>query len=460
MTPTIDNIRNNSDVGYSLLRITGRTGQTNDCSVVIVRLPKLLLTEWPSCKGYYKAVIPLQKGRNEIIVHCGLEKTKLFVTYDPEKFKSNYFIRLIYLIGKDSNGVFQAPPSQDCSPKSAVKRIRLAAQLIQTFIAQCMNDHGHSHKTFQLELDHDGQPIVHIFRSKYTIEEIYKFGNMWDDGGYIAWEHFLDELKSIHHPNTIDLVVLGDSRWDGKRAYAHSFLGGGNLCLIGSGNLYSWAPSVDKICKYWLNDEKVEEYLLDNSFFRGTYWANFATGVGSCLHELGHIFGLKHTRYGIMGKGYHNFNRYFMIKEPGFPGPIILTKEAGASFYKSTCKLLSKSPFLCNMYASNEPAKIPPALVSDLPTKLLYWSTETSDFFQRSGRIPNAWIEVRNEQLVTVYTEIQRNNEDKTIILYDPTKKYYIKLTTVKSYWSYNPKKYWKWLDCGQWQDSKFNPSL
>ena len=42
--------------------------------------------------------------------------------------------------------------------------------------------------------------------------------------------------------------------------------------------------------------------------FRGTYWANYATGLGASMHELGHCFDLAHTPKGIMGRGFDDMN--------------------------------------------------------------------------------------------------------------------------------------------------------
>ena len=48
-------------------------------------------------------------------------------------------------------------------------------------------------------------------------------------------------------------------------------------------------------------------------FFRGTYWANYATGIGAALHELGHTFDLSHTESGIMSRGFDNIHLAFVL---------------------------------------------------------------------------------------------------------------------------------------------------
>ena len=39
--------------------------------------------------------------------------------------------------------------------------------------------------------------------------------------------------------------------------------------------------------------------------------------MGAMLHEVGHAHTLTHTATGVMSRGYNNWNRTFMVKEPG-----------------------------------------------------------------------------------------------------------------------------------------------
>ena len=43
--------------------------------------------------------------------------------------------------------------------------------------------------------------------------------------------------------------------------------------------------------------------------FREYYWANYATGLGASLHELGHTFDLAHTPTGIMARGFDDLHK-------------------------------------------------------------------------------------------------------------------------------------------------------
>ncbi len=48
--------------------------------------------------------------------------------------------------------------------------------------------------------------------------------------------------------------------------------------------------------------------------FRQYHWANYSTGLGASLHELGHTFDLAHTPTGIMSRGFDDIYRTFLAQ--------------------------------------------------------------------------------------------------------------------------------------------------
>uniref|UniRef100_A0A0X3NGN1 Uncharacterized protein n=1 Tax=Schistocephalus solidus TaxID=70667 RepID=A0A0X3NGN1_SCHSO len=71
---------------------------------------------------------------------------------------------------------------------------------------------------------------------------------------------------------------------------------------------------------------------MDDSAHRWTFWANYATSLGTMLHELGHCFDLDHTPEGIMRRGGDDANLVLAFPPPGIPTaqrPQLLIPPAG-----------------------------------------------------------------------------------------------------------------------------------
>ena len=91
---------------------------------------------------------------------------------------------------------------------------------------------------------------------------------------------------------------------------------------------------------------------MSHDFFREYHWANFATGLGASLHELGHTFDLAHTPSGIMARGFDDLHKVFIIQRSG------RMSESGDSSRYSNGSLMSRS-------GSSEPETEPASTVPE-----------------------------------------------------------------------------------------------
>jgi len=91
------------------------------------------------------------------------------------------------------------------------------------------------------------------------------------------------------------------------------------------------------------------------------YWANYATGLGAALHELGHTFDLAHSPTGIMSRGFDDIHRFFTI----------VTPVASFRGMTSSCRLQrSCSPTPCS--AAESPVRRPAVCLSFILVTFLH----------------------------------------------------------------------------------------
>ena len=145
-------------------------------------------TQWPVIDGAFKAFVKLVVGEN--VINIKYQNETLTLKLFREVPNIPYFVRPVYIICSDDDGYFQGPEEEDCTIQSALDRISLGAMLIQTFTAEKMNEHQFGMKTFQLELDHNFEPMCHVFKSHLTKEKAHAMS------GNELWTHFAKELMS------------------------------------------------------------------------------------------------------------------------------------------------------------------------------------------------------------------------------------------------------------------------
>ncbi|KAK3753599.1 hypothetical protein RRG08_010018 [Elysia crispata] len=324
----VHNVSDGESLTFPLPLLVGETEGSTQDGRVTVRCstdPADVLTEWPVVEGNFKVLVRLQAGENTVTLRSGQDSLTIRLRYERPDF--GHFVRPVYVVCSDDDGSFQGPSEEDCSPESAAKRIALGAEIIQTLTAEKMHEHGFGRVTFNLETDDEDHSLCHIFHSKLRLEEAYSMT------GYELWSYFGKELMtstlfgnksrckfycfmSFTRYNLPKDAGLPKTHSDIlKHTKGHTALGGGGLALFGTGNLHTWADSVSRFSQCMTNRNRMDRRkFMDDSAYREYYWANYATGLGASLHELGHTFDLAHTPTGIMARGFDDLHKVFTVQ--------------------------------------------------------------------------------------------------------------------------------------------------
>jgi hypothetical protein len=218
-------------------------------------------------------------------------------------------VRLAYLI-----------PKNRVAKSYAAANMQYAVKQIQKFYQDQMESNGFGKKTFALELDAKGNPVVHIVKSQ-TYDDTYFWSDMWGRSlseasklGIGIWKQgeVWVVINECH-------VMSQDGAINGGTALGGGFGSGngGGVAMIGSNALALFSESNLTSAKEYAGQKNPDlgDFTLvkDKSFawFEGTTFSSVTSSyLGALAHELGHAFGLPHdfrndeNFYGnLMGNG-------------------------------------------------------------------------------------------------------------------------------------------------------------
>ncbi|AGC47044.1 hypothetical protein MYSTI_05768 [Myxococcus stipitatus DSM 14675] len=308
----VENLEAGEPLRYPLALLTGTVPtEVTEVSAGLHREP---MRAWPATGGRFKTLVRLAPGTNDVLLEAGGVLHRFPLSYAP--MTTSQAVRFVYVVAADAEGRFDAPEGEPNDLASALRRIGTGAELMQTFTAEALAAQGLGRRTFHFERDGSGAPVVTVFRSRLTTALAHQMD------GLALWRYFYGEFGSLpNRPETIDVVIMSMTHFDPvqKQVLAHTALGGGRLGLFGSGTLHTWAESLDEVAARFLDERRIDtSVLLDDSAGRGTHWANYATGLGATMHELGHCFSLHHPVHGkgVMSRDFDFINRTFMGLEP------------------------------------------------------------------------------------------------------------------------------------------------
>jgi len=267
-------------------------------------------------KGRFKALTELVPGENKLLLRSGRAEVPLTLRYKPQT--NPYVVRIIYLTDTAGDTQYQTPLAND--PQDFRGKLDTAMKLMQTFTAESLHDQGLPRAAFNLELGPDGKVDVHLLRGDRSMADYHTL-----DGNQL-WGHAAGLVaRQLPSKTATNLVVPAFTRFDPKtkKVYSHTALGGGTLALFGGGDLFAWPNSLKDAQKAFTDATRVDPAkLFSDSVGRHTFWANASTTIGAALHELGHTFGLPHSRdpHDIMTRGIDRLNRFFTFVEPPHAG--------------------------------------------------------------------------------------------------------------------------------------------
>ncbi|KAL5967389.1 hypothetical protein TSMEX_004863 [Taenia solium] len=364
-------------VDYPLFLLRGTFSCHLSCQPITVTKTNSILfkTSSKTAPGvFFKALISLDTGLNSVSICCPHISYNCAIKKVPVDDTRPY-VRCIYVVFRGHDGSFQAPPNVPCDSDSACRRFGLAVRLLQTLTAETIFAETGCRRTFvcagDLSTPSNLQPrvvaspvsvAVWCIQSRMDFQEAQSVSSLhlweclareldaifWEDRGRAKWlavvscTEFRPLTSSEIMPTSHEEVIArtkGYCALGGREEISLiSVVGTGGLALVGSGTLYTWPESAEEIGLCLSNTSEVNQReYLDDSGYRGTYWANYTTALGTMLHEIGHCFDLDHNSEGIMRRGGDDLNLVLAFPPPGSSSRTV--KFSGVTFYENALQV-------------------------------------------------------------------------------------------------------------------------
>lgn len=305
---------------------------------------------FPVSSGYFKALVPLEPGRNQVKFEIIDEQghpvmTHINLTYIP--LMQNPPVHFCLILGKDSKGTFDSPrykkEQEGNGLELAKRKMRMASYMMAAFTQEQMYRNGFDYRTFRPYEEREVDTIsnresdvrftthVHVIRSEKTVAEILDPEKAQqnpkgrDTGALFGIA--LEALKKYGGPfNTGQPVHVAclflDTHWDPelKLVRGHAALGGGSgdirLAIFGSHALHAWPSCLEEVVPSFMDDTRTDtSQVANDSNQSGTSWEALNIGMGAFMHEIGHLLGCPHEPSGVMLRDYITWNRSFMTRE-------------------------------------------------------------------------------------------------------------------------------------------------
>mmetsp|Transcript_2247 Transcript_2247/g.6710 ORF Transcript_2247/g.6710 Transcript_2247/m.6710 type:complete len:447 (-) Transcript_2247:91-1431(-) len=311
----VTNLRDGETVPHSFVLLEGHARGCRELEAVV---DEQIMSKVHTVDEKFKAVVELKPGANTVtlrehgLFHRHGTRKSVDIRLNYEVLPSRRIIRLLYLVASDSDGSFQAPPGEDNTIYSGLRRTKTMGQIIQLATAELLKRQfpHHSRRTFRIS------DSVYEYTLNRTTDQLRRMQ------GNELWSYVANEVKTDCR-ECINIAVMSFSYWDGKKAHGHTALGGGSLGLFGGASMFSWPEDITQVIPRMLDSTHLDTRISFPDGNRKRRFGLCSTTIGACLHELGHCLSLPHpsgpiTTWnggGIMARGFDDLNRLFTIKD-------------------------------------------------------------------------------------------------------------------------------------------------
>ncbi len=184
--------------------------------------------------------------------------------YEFPSITTNGMVRVVYFLPNDR----PARPERVAALRELIKNT-------QQFFADEMQSYGFGRKTFSVETDKDGEPVVHHIDGKFPEEHYYREGT-----GHKAWtevrDHFDD--RDLQHIHFVAIDLSSEDIHGGRSG------GEGSITFF----------SQDGRGVLWRQADITQREEAFGGFTLISASGDVAGKLGLAAHELGHAFGLLH----------------------------------------------------------------------------------------------------------------------------------------------------------------------
>jgi len=311
----VHNFQNGETVRYPVVLLRGDLDDRSAKSITVTNASSRRETrqmDGPARFGMFKVLTELVPGENELVLKTGKLKASLTLIYRPQT--NPYIVRAVYFTDKTGDTKYETPLRND--PQNWRAKLATGMKLMQCFTAASLNARGHGRKTFNLEFDKAGDVKVHLLKGTHSAAY---YNKLTEEKLYHSVARELE--RKLPRARAKNLMIPAMARLDPNLGKTHVDvgIGGRNLALCRGGGLFTWPDRLQEGQKAFMDARPVDpNRVLTDSEQRLTHWAICSTTMIVALHELGHTFGLRHTRFprDIMSYDLEGLNRFFTLVEP------------------------------------------------------------------------------------------------------------------------------------------------